>query len=83
MRRIEARLARGSINHLRSLNNKAIAVKNNNEIVDKINHEFKELLKEQEKQTRYMFVQRYSDKHEKVKEVREVLQIHKQSQSKL
>jgi len=81
LERIEARLERGSMNHLMAMNEKAMAVKNNNEVVDKTNHDFKKLLKNQEEKTLHMYVQNYYNKHKKVKEVREVLQMDKQSQS--
>ncbi|CAI2360737.1 unnamed protein product [Moneuplotes crassus] len=78
--RIEARIERASMNHLRSMNKVAKTQKSNNEQVERINHNFKKESKQKEEENLQAFVKRYHDKHKKVKGVIEDSKLHKLNQ---
>lgn len=73
--RIEARLERGSINHHKILLDKARNVKTANEVADRICHDMKLKQKKAEQQTLNQYVQRYVEKHKKVKEIKEEIKM--------
>lgn len=58
LKRIEEKLAKGNLNHLRNMYEKAKGIKASNEIVDKINHEYKVKLKLEEENKLNGFVER-------------------------
>jgi hypothetical protein len=58
LRRIDEKLARGSLNHLKNLFEKSKIVKASNEIVDKVNSEYRKRLKLEEENKMNSFVER-------------------------
>jgi hypothetical protein len=58
LRRIDEKLARGSLNHLKNLFEKSKIVKASNEIVDKVNSEYRKRLKLEEQNKMNSFVER-------------------------
>jgi len=77
LRRIELKLERGSLNHIRNMVNKATHVKISNEEADHIAYMAKLKNKEDENQCLSQFVQKFYNKHKKVKEVKKELKIEK------
>lgn len=82
LKRIENKLERGSLNHLKRVNEKAKRVKNTNQVVDEANHQYKLKIREKEEENLHFYVKRYYDKHKNVKKVKEELKMHKNVRSK-
>lgn len=77
LKMIEARLERGSLNHLRNINEKAKAVKSSNEVVNRVNHQYRIRQKQEEEKNLKNYVRQYYDKHKKIQDNRHELKLRK------
>jgi phage-related tail protein len=75
LRRIEEKLERGSLNHVKNVLDKAKNIKTTNEVADRIAYEAKLKRMEEEEKNLNTYVQKFVSKHNKVKEVKEELKV--------
>ena len=78
LKMIEARLERGNLNHLRNINEKAKTVKTTNEVVNRVNHEYRIREKLEEEKNLNNYVQQYYNKHKKIKENKHDLKLRRE-----